>query len=269
MKGNEMRAGIIGMGHLGKAVLAGFLRSGMNPEQMMVSARTEKTLQMVQDSFPGVAVTTDNKELVLKTDIVIVVLRPQDAREVLGELKDLSFSDKTIVSLMAGVRIRAIREMLQDIHGKYHIVRMMPNVAVSLCKGVIGVSSEEDKGQLGNVLSMFEKLGYLVYLPEDDLEKVTICAASGLGFAAFIMKRYMDSCNRFFMDETVSGEITKRVFETAVDIIRNDDSSFEKLVEQISTKGGTTEAGINVLKQRDLGNIFDDCMDEAISRVKN
>ena len=71
------------------------------------------------------------------------------------------------------------------------------------------------------------------------------------------------------MDEMVSEEITKRVFETTVEIIRNDDSSFEKLVGQISTKGGTTEAGINILKQRDLGNIFDDCMNEAISRVRN
>ena len=83
------------------------------------------------------------------------------------------------------------------------------------------------------------------------------------------MKQYMDSCNRLFMDETVSEEITKRVFETTVEIIRNDDSSFEKLVGQISTKGGTTEAGINVLKQHDLGNIFDDCMNEAISKVRN
>lgn len=156
---------------------------------------------------------------------------------------------------------------MQDVCGEYHIVRMMPNVAVSLCKGVIGVSCEEDKGQPGNALGLFEKLGYLVHLPEEDLEKVTICAASGLGFAAFIMKQYMDSCNRLFMDETVSEEITKRVFETALDIIREDGSSFEKFVGQICTRGGTTEAGINVLKQGNLGSIFDDCINEAISRV--
>ncbi len=264
----ELRIGIIGMGHLGKAVLAGLLKSGVAPERLTVSARTNKTVKVIWDEYPGVAVTTDNKELVSKTDVVIVALRPQDAREVLGELVDCDFSEKTIVSLMAGVRISDIREILQDEGGKYQIVRMMPNIAVSLCKGVIGVSGVEGKEQFSDILHVFEKLGYLVYLPEDDLEKVTICAASGLGFAAFIMKQYMDSCNKLFMDETVGAEITKRVFETAVDIIRNDDSSFEKLVEQISTKGGTTEAGINVLMQGNLDSIFDACMNEAISRVK-
>ena len=62
--------------------------------------------------------------------------------------------------------------------------------------------------------------------------------------------------------------ITKRVFETTIDLVRKDQSSFEKLIEQISTKGGTTEAGLGVMINSELGDIVDRSFDEAISRVK-
>ena len=66
----------------------------------------------------------------------------------------------------------------------------------------------------------------------------------------------------------MSDEITRRVFETAIDMIRNDNSSFDRLVEQISTKGGTTEAGINVLKGSGLDMVMDECFDTALARVR-
>ena len=109
---------------------------------------------------------------------------------------------------------------------------------------------------------------YLVRLPEDELENITVCAASGLGFAAYIMKQYKDSCNKLFADEAVSDEITRRVFETAIDMVRNDSSSFDRLVEQISTRGGTTEAGIDVLKGSGLDTVMDGCFDAALARVR-
>ena len=109
-----MKIGIIGMGHLGKAVLTGLLRSGASPEEMTASARTEKTLEMIRAEYPGVGVTPDNLELVRNTDAVMIALRPGDAAGVLGELKDADLSGKTVISLMAGITIREIREMLQD-----------------------------------------------------------------------------------------------------------------------------------------------------------
>ena len=78
----------------------------------------------------------------------------------------------------------------------------------------------------------------------------------------------MESFNRLFKDETVSKEITKRVFETTIDFIRNDNGFFDKLIEQISTKSGTTEAGINILKNGGLEGIIDQSFNEAISIVR-
>lgn len=263
-----MKIGIIGMGHLGKAVLTGLLRSGASPEEMTASARTEKTLEMIRAEYPGVGVTPDNLELIRNTDAVMIALRPGDAAGVLGELKDADLSGKTVISLMAGITIREIREMLQDDRCEYTVLRVMPNIGVSMCKGIIGVSSDRDGCEPEAVTELLRKLGVVIRLPENKLENITICAASGLGFAAYIMKQYMDSCNRLFMDESVGEKITRKVFEAAIDLAGQEDSSFEKLVEQISTKGGTTEAGIRVLECSGLEKILDECFDEAIAKVR-
>ena len=169
-----MKIGIIGMGHLGKATLEGLLKSGVAPEEIFVNARTEKTLKALEEAYPGIAVRSDKRDLVSNVEVLIIIVRPQDASEVMSELKGFDLSNKTLISLMAGVRIGEMREMLQDHQRKHRIIRMMPNVGVALCKGVIGVSIDEDKEEYGQELEIFSKMGYLVYLPEDQLESITI-----------------------------------------------------------------------------------------------
>ena len=68
-------------------------------------------------------------------------------------------------------------------------------------------------------------------------------------------------------DPAVSEEITLRVFENVIESVRNEGSTFEKLIEQICTKGGTTEAGMNILQNSSLNGIINQCLDSAYARV--
>ena len=68
-------------------------------------------------------------------------------------------------------------------------------------------------------------------------------------------------------DAVVSEEVTTRIFENVIEIVRNEDKTFETLIEQISTKGGTTEAGISKLKNSNLSEIINQCIDTAYDRV--
>ena len=264
-----MHIGIIGMGHLGKAFISGLLKSGVEQNQLIVNARTEDTLKAIKSQYPYVTGVADKKDLVEKSDIIVIAVKPQNAADVMSELKELNLSDKTIISFMAGVTINDMKQMLQDQRGEYHIVRMMPNVGISLCKGIIGVSYENSFPEMPSVMEIFQQLGYLVYLPEEQLENITICAASGLAFAAYLMQEYQNSCDRLINNPSVSEKITMCVFEDVLEIIKSDNSSFAKLIEQISTKGGTTEAGMEVLKNSNVNEILNKSFDSAYCRVNN
>ena len=58
-----------------------------------------------------------------------------------------------------------------------------------------------------------------------------------------------------------------RVFENVIETVRSGENSFDSLIEQISTKGGTTEAGMNVLLNSNLDEILNQCLDSAYARV--
>ena len=262
-----MNIGIIGAGHLGKALVAGLVQSGMKQEQIILNARSKETLDAQKRVYPGIRTTADKKELAEKADVIVLVVRAQNAGEVLAEIKETNLRNRTIVSFMAGVTLHDMREALQDSRKEYRLVRMMPTVGISICKGVIGISCEEDSAIPEDVTDLFRPLGYLISLPEEKLESITICAASGLAFTAALMKAYRDASNRLIGDLPVSEEITLRVFENVIETVRTEGNTFEKLIGKISTKGGTTEAGMNVLENSGLDEIIGKCLDTAYARV--
>lgn len=262
-----MKIGIIGAGHLGKAFIAGLIRSGMEPQQIILNVRSAETANAVRRVYPGIHVTEDKKELAAEADMIVVVVKARNAGDVFTEIRDTDLADKTIISFMAGVTLNDMRDMLRGAHGEYRLVRMMPNVGIALCKGVIGVCCEEDSSGTKPAVDVFRRLGYIIRLPEEKLENITICAASGLAFTAYLMKAYRDSCDRLIRDAAVSEEIALHVFENVADMVRSGDNTFESLIEQISTKGGTTEAGISALRNSDLDGIINQCLDSAYARV--
>ena len=262
-----MNIGIIGAGHLGKALIAGLIKSGMEPEQIILNARSAETLSAVKGVYPGIRTAPDKKDLAAQADIIVVIVKAQNAADVFSEIREADLSGKTIISFMAGVTFSDIRDALQDPRGKYSLIRIMPTVGISLCKGVIGVCCEKDSPETQSAVDLFRPLGYIIPLPEEKLEGITICAASGLAFAAYLMKTYRDSCGRLLDDAAVSEEITTRVFENVIETVRSGENSFDSLIEQISTKGGTTEAGMNVLLSSNLDEILNQCLDSAYARV--
>ncbi len=164
-----MKIGIIGAGHLGKALIAGLTQSGMKQEQITLNARSKETLEAQKQKYPGMEITTDKKELAAKADIIVLVVKAQNAGEVLAEIGETDLNGKTIISLMAGVTLDDMRKMLKNTGCEYRLLRMMPTVGISICKGVTGVSWENGQTISEEVMDLFRPLGYLIPLPEEKL----------------------------------------------------------------------------------------------------
>ncbi len=264
-----MKFGIIGYGNLGKALVKGLLYTGIPQEDVIVNARTEKTLNSVKTSFEHIITTESKKELVDKADVIILVVEPKNASDVLNEISRYNICDKIIISFMAGITIADIRQMLDKNEKDVNIVRIMPNIAIANGNGILGVTYEDSNCRnLKEVINIFDKLGYMIKLEESQLDYITVTAASGLAFAASIMNMYQKACNTLFNDEIQSKEITLRVFENVIDMIKDENSSFDNIINQITTKGGTTEAGMNSLKQDMILENLQECIFKSYEKCK-
>ena len=265
-----MKFGIIGYGNLGKATVKGLVGAGVPQNDILVNAKSEKTRLCVQEDFAKIYVTDSKRELLENSDAVILVVEPKNAGDVLGEFRNYDIKDKIIISFMAGITRQEIRQMLGKQGADVKVLRVMPNLAIASGNGVLGITYDEpDAAEIQDILHAFGKLGYMLRLEEDSLEFITVTAASGLAFGAGLMNSYQKACNTLFQDAAKSKEITLRVFEDVIDMIRSEDCSFEDIMKRIATKGGTTEAGMNCLKQEMITETCSECVNAAYQRAKN
>jgi len=265
-----MKIGIIGYGNLGKALVRGLILTGFSQNDIEINARTQKTIDSVQDEYKDIYVTDNKEELVNRTDVIILVTEPKNAKEVLNEIKDYNINEKIVVSFMAGITIAEIRNMLGEKHNTVKLFRVMPNIAIQDGNGVIGVAyAEEDYEIFQDVLNVLNKLGYVLKLDEDSLNYITVTAASGLAFVACLMNSYQKASNTLINDDEKSKEITIRIFENVINMIKKEDCSFDDIICRITTKGGTTEAGIKNLNQELITENLKTCMKKSYEKANN
>lgn len=262
--------GIIGYGNLGKALVKGLVCIGVNQKDIVINARTEQTRNLVKEEFKDIYVTESKKELLDKADVLIIVVEPKNSEEVLKEIGTYDISDKIIVSFMAGITREKIRYMLGEQGINTKIVRVMPNIAISNGNGILGITYDDtDYETIRDAIRIFEKLGYMLRVDEISLDHVTVMAASGLAFVACLMKSYQQAGNILFNDDMQSKEITLRVFENVIEMVKREKCSFDEIINRITTKGGTTEAGMKCLNQDIITETLKECINASYEKSKN
>ena len=104
------RIGIIGVGEIGRAIVNGLCDGVEEPPEVYLSPRGSRTSAELSQRYPNVRVCTDNQDVVNRSEVVIIAVRPQDHSDALAGLR--VSSDSIIVSVMAGIGISELRQTL-------------------------------------------------------------------------------------------------------------------------------------------------------------
>ncbi|GAA0421611.1 NAD(P)-binding domain-containing protein [Streptomyces luteireticuli] len=104
------RIGIIGVGEIGRAIVAGLCDGVEEPPEIYLSPRGARTAAELSQRYPNVRVCADNQDVVDRSDVVILAARPLDHSEALAGLR--IGSDRIVVSVIAGAGISELRQTL-------------------------------------------------------------------------------------------------------------------------------------------------------------
>jgi len=248
--------GIIGCGNMGSAIAERI----KNDYQTLVFDKDKKKTK----GLKGIKVSDTILGLVSQSDAVVLAVKPQDFYSVLNEIKDYT-KDKLIISIAASITTKDIDKIL----GKVRVIRVMPNMPAvigegmsCICKGKY--AKEKD---LGFTEKLFKNLGKTLVVREIMMNAVTAISGSGPGYYYYLIEdepeKYKSNRNLFkkqFISyltaaaQDVGFSHPKARFLSiatgnACDSwLKKSGLPPEELKKRVASKGGTTEAGLKVLK---------------------
>jgi pyrroline-5-carboxylate reductase len=259
-----VKVGIIGVGRMGSALVRGFLNAKITKKSLMASDYDKEKLKLLCKDT-GIKMASDNIELVSKSEIVIIAVKPKDLGKVLNEIFD-NVRAKLVVSTVAGVPIAVFERKLKGAK----VVRIMPNITCSVGEGAIVFSADSRvrRKDLRRVKELLDKLGIALELPENKLDAVTGLSGSGPAFYSLVVKAMAVAGVEEGLPEDVALKLAvqtakgvgKLLFETGMDP--------EELVGMVRSPGGTTEAGLKKLEERVVTEAIKEAVHAAVKRAK-
>lgn len=185
--------------------------------------------------------------------IIVLAIKPKDAAEVLRSLGPLLSADTLIVSVIAGLTIRTIQDLLGR---KQPVARTMPNTSSSIGLGATGIaySKEIDDRQRQTVTALFGAVGTVTVVEEEKLEILTGISGSGPAYIYYMMEAMMAAGIRGGLTPQQCRELTVQTVLGAARMVQLTGEEPSALRAKVTSPNGSTQAAIETL---DKGEFFE------------
>jgi pyrroline-5-carboxylate reductase len=246
------KIGFLGAGNMAQAILRGLLETDyIQAKQIWVSNRTPGKLQKLEQDH-HINIAKSNEELVENTDIVILAVKPQDLLGAIDPIAGLFTENHIVISLAAGIRMETLEKHLQE----SRLCRLMPNTPSLIGRGVLGyLMNDEDDAGLDDIMeSLFEKLGMVLKMAdEDQLEALTVAASAGTGFVFELMMYWQDWIEEHGFDTQLARKMTVETFLGAALLAQGaQDVGLEELQARVASRKGVTAAGLQSMRELEI-----------------
>ena len=254
----------IGFGNMGSAIYNGMQKSKLTNEVLIVDMDEKKLLDLKNTS-----VTFLNKieDKISDSKLIWLCVKPQSFNEITKDLIKFCTNNQTLVSIMAGVTINQIKKETE----MEKIVRVMPNTPAQISKGmsVWTNTKEVEKNDVDMVQNILNSIGKSVRVDsENEIELATALSGSGPGFIYKFIESMIKAGKKIGLSETLSRELVTETFFGSASLLEVSDKELEALKEDVTSPGGTTEAGLNFLDKMDIDNIVFKMINSAVNRSK-
>lgn len=205
----------------------------------------------------GLRVVTNYAEAGPSPRLVVLGCKPQQLDEVVARLTPQLTSQTVLVSILAGVEAATLRQKFWTAGA---VVRALPNLPVSVRRGVVALYGEDLPGQVHDELSkLFAMLGFALWTnSENNLAAIGSVAGAGPAYVA----RFIDALAKAGVDRGLSQELATTIaLETVLGtswMAAATRESMDEIVGRVASPNGTTEAGLAILSR-------DDVLDKLVS----
>jgi pyrroline-5-carboxylate reductase len=244
---NIRRLAFIGGGNMAAALVGGLLRRGVKPERIVVADPSAAQLERLVRDF-GIVASADNDSAVAGAEVVVLAVKPQQMRAMaLGLAPFLARSHPLVISIAAGIPHAALTRWFG---GEVAVVRTMPNRPALNGFGATGLYAPPSVGAANRALAeaVMAAVSATVWVEhESQMDTVTALSGSGPAYFFLFMEALEAAAHARGLPDEVAHKLTLETAFGAAQMARLSSESLAVLREQVTSKGGTTAAALDVL----------------------
>jgi len=266
----ELTAAFIGSGNMGGAFIRAAARATL-PQKIIITDHAPEKAEALSKEI-GCLWSPDNLEAAQRAKFVILCVKPQVLPSVLTPLVPIlreaeqSGEPKILVSIAAGITIAKLRSITGS--DTQPIVRVMPNTPALIGQGLMilttdGSTSEKDMVALGE---MARACGEVRRLDESLFNQATVVASCSPAYAYMFIEALAESGKKMGLDAETSLFYAARSVLGSAAMVLDTGISPDELCRMVCSPGGSTIAGVNVLREKGFYELIDEAASASFKR---
>ncbi|MFM5951199.1 MAG: pyrroline-5-carboxylate reductase [Micrococcales bacterium] len=269
---NFNKLAILGSGSMGTAILAGLMRRGVDASEVVASTKTQATASRLSDEFGITAIATEtnaaaNVEAVVDADIVLLAVKPAYIIEVLTQVAESLKPGALVISVAAGISTAAMQAAVPE---NVAVVRAMPNTPAIVGRAVTGLAagSKVTPEQLATASELFESVGRVVVVGEDQIDQLSTVSGSGPAYVFYFIEEFTKAAVELGFTPDQARMLVEETFLGASELLAASGKAPADLRRQVTSPNGTTMQAIAVFEQANLSDLFARATAAALARAR-
>lgn len=256
----------MGGGNMATAIIRGLLRDGMPAGRIQVIDTDVATRQRVQQEL-GVQCHERPNALHRSSGIVVWAIKPQYMAQA-AQATRTAWDHPLHISVAAGVTCGTLSDWLSSTR----VVRAMPNTPALIGQGMTGLYAAPDVSAQDRQMAqaIASAMGAHAWVEsEGQLDIVTAISGSGPAYVFYFLEAMERFGAQAGLPPALARKLALETFAGAAALTRDRAAQpLAELRQMVTSKGGTTQAAIDVLEDRQVGLHFEAAMRAARDRAR-
>lgn len=264
-RASTVSVGFLGAGQMATALAGGWAKAGLLDVARSLASDPYPTAREKFQAATGVKTTASNRDVAAACDVLVLAVKPQMMAALLAEVRDAIPAGKLVVSIAAGVTLKALADGLG---AGVPVVRVMPNTPCLVGASASGYTPgpAATAAHVELVGSLFGAVGKAVRVTEPQLDAVTGLSGSGPAFVYAFIEALADGGVRMGLPRDVALALAAQTVLGSAQMVLQTGQHPGALKDAVASPGGTTIAGLHALERAAFRAAAMDAVEAATKR---
>ncbi|WHZ04370.1 pyrroline-5-carboxylate reductase [Neobacillus sp. YX16] len=262
------KIGFIGAGKMAQAMIEGILKTNqVAKEDIIASAISDTTINKIQTTY-RIAVTNNNKEVAMFSDILFLAIKPDLHTKIIEEIKSVISQDVIIITIAAGV---ALADIERDFGFKIKTVRTMPNTPSLVGEGMSAICPNDSisENEILEVERIFHTFSKTERMDEKLMDAIPAISGSSPAYVYMFIEALADGGVLQGIPRDKAYRLAAQAVLGAAKMVLETGSHPGVLKDNVCTPGGATIEAVSTLEKKQFRGSVLAAMESCTKKVKS